>query len=57
MKNTLDMKYIKTIPNNLLTLLVLLFSGLFLLQAEIHAQQPETIRVKGTVLDLSLIHI
>jgi hypothetical protein len=35
MKNFENMKYIKTIPNNLLTLLVLLFSGLFLLQAEI----------------------
>ena len=51
MKNIFDMKYIKTIPNNLLALLVLLFSGLFLLQAEIRAQQPETIQVKGTVLD------
>jgi TonB-linked SusC/RagA family outer membrane protein len=47
------MKYIKTIPNNLLTLLVLLSSGIFLLQAEIHAQQPETIQVKGIVLDES----
>jgi TonB-dependent starch-binding outer membrane protein SusC len=45
------MNYIKIITNNLLILLVLLFSGIFLLQTEIHAQQPETIQVKGTVLD------
>jgi TonB-dependent starch-binding outer membrane protein SusC len=31
--------------------MVLLFSGLFLLHAEIRAQQPETIQVKGIVLD------
>jgi TonB-linked SusC/RagA family outer membrane protein len=53
MKNILHMKYPKIFTNNLLTLLALLFSGLFLLQAEIRAQQPETIQVKGIVLDES----
>jgi TonB-linked SusC/RagA family outer membrane protein len=51
MKNIADMKYRMTISKNLPALLVLLFSGLFLLQAEIRAQQPEILQVRGTVLD------